>query len=315
MRTSSGPRGARRLLTSALVAVLAAGAAATAAPAPAAAAYSTVAAYATTVSGDAADVYHPVTGSPHDPWPVVLLLQGANVDKSHYAGYARKVASYGFVVVVPNHYQVLFGQPGLYATGAQAGWTVTWAQAENARTGSPLLGALDPGTLLLLGHSFGGAAGLGLTTGLCTPPFCTVPTPAPPQLRAAAFYGTNNTNPATGTTPPVANTVPVALIQADADGIGSPANGYATYQALTAPPKLWVSLVGANHYGITDTQNPAGARPDLSPQTLSQALSIETAGRWAAFWLRAQLGDPVGQAWVSGAGDFFDTNVITEYAP
>ncbi|MEV4415811.1 hypothetical protein [Catellatospora sp. NPDC049609] len=314
MRTSTERRGLRRLFTAGLVATLAAGAAALAAPAPAGAAYSTVAAYATTVSGDAADVYHPVTGSPHDPWPVVLLLQGANVDKSQYAGYARKVASYGFVVVVPNHYQLLFGQPGLYATGAQAGWTVTWAQAENARAGSPLLGALDPGTLLLLGHSFGGAAGLGLTTGLCTPPFCAVPTPAPPQLKAAAFYGTNNTNPATGTTPPVANTVPVALIQAGADGIGSPANGYATYQALGSPPKLWVSLHGANHYGITDTQNPAGARPDLNPQTLSQSVSIETTGRWAAFWLRAQLGDPVGRAWVSGAGDLLDANVTTQFA-
>lgn len=314
MRTSLHRRGPRRALTAALVTALAASVAVLAGPAPANAGYSTVTSYASTVGGDAADVYHPVTGSPHDPWPVVLLLQGANVDKSQYAGYATKVASYGFVVVVPNHFQVLFGQPGLYATGAQAGWAVTWAQAENVRAGSPLLGALDAGKLLLLGHSFGGAAGLNLTTGLCTPPFCTVPTPTPPQLKAAAFYGTNNTVPATGATPPVANTVPIALIQGSVDGVGSPANGYATYQVVTTPPKLYASLVGANHYGITDAQNPAGARPDLSPQTLNQALSVETAARWSALWLRAQLGDPVGQAWVYGLGDYVDGNVTTEFA-
>jgi predicted dienelactone hydrolase len=312
LRTSS--HRVRRAAVAALTAALAAVTAALAAPAPASAAYSSVAVYASTVNGDAADVYHPVTGSPHDPWPVVLLLQGANVDKAQYSGYAAKVASYGFAVVVPNHFQVLFGQPGLYATGAQAGWTVTWAQAENARAGSPLLGALDPGRLLLLGHSFGGAAALNLTTGLCTPPFCTAPAPAPPQLKAVALYGTNNTQPGTGTTPPVANTVPVALIQGSADGVGSPANGYATYQGVTSPPKLYASVLGANHYGITDAQNPAGARPDLSPQTLAQAQSVETAARWSAYWLRAQLGDPVGQAWVYGFGDLVDANVTTEFA-
>ncbi|GHJ47975.1 hypothetical protein Cs7R123_53170 [Catellatospora sp. TT07R-123] len=301
-------RGLLRVVAAAAVATIAVAAA----PAPAQAAYSTVSSYTTSVNGDAADVYHPVTGSAHSPWPVALLLQGANVDKSAYRGFAAKVASYGFTVVVPNHFQVLFGQPGLYATGAQAGWTVAWAQAENANTASPLYGAIDPQTLVLLGHSFGGAAGLNLTTGLCTPPFCTVPAPAPPQLKAAAFYGTNGTVPQTGQTPPVANTVPVALVQGSLDGIGSPVNGYATYQAVTTPPKLYVSLLGANHYGITDTQNPAGARPETSAQTLDQALSVETAARWSALWLRAQLGDPVGQAWVYSVGDFFDANATAE---
>ncbi|MBB5873361.1 putative dienelactone hydrolase [Allocatelliglobosispora scoriae] len=304
----------RRGLVTLAAAALAAGAGLLAAPAPASAAYSTVASFATSVNGDAADVHHPVTTSPHDPWPVVLLLQGANVDKANYARYAAKVAGYGFVVVVPNHFQVLFGQPGLYATGAQAGWTVTWAQTENVRAGSPLLGAIDPGTLLLLGHSFGGAAGLTLASGLCTPPFCTLPTPAPPQLKAAVFYGTNNTVPGTGINPPVVNTVPIALIQGGVDGIGSPVAGHATYAAIVSPPKLFVSVTGANHYGITDGQNPAGARPDLSPQTLGQTVGVETVARWTAYWLRAQLGDPVGQAWIHGIGDTLDANVTTESA-
>ena len=80
----------------------------------------------------------PTSPSAHQPWPVVLLLQGANVGRAAYAGFARKVASYGFVVVVPDHTRVIFGVPGLYADGAEATWTVTWATAENARTGSPL---------------------------------------------------------------------------------------------------------------------------------------------------------------------------------
>src|SRR5687767_11722473 len=109
-------------------------------PAKAGAAYSSVGTYGTTVNGDPADVYHPNTSSPHQPWPVVLLLQGANVGRANYAGFARKVASYGFVVVVPDHTRVIFGVPGLYADGAEATWTVAWAAAENARTGSPVKG-------------------------------------------------------------------------------------------------------------------------------------------------------------------------------
>ncbi|WP_051366695.1 alpha/beta hydrolase family protein [Hamadaea tsunoensis] len=278
-------------------------------PAPAQAAYHSVQTYTTSVNGDAADVYAPQTSVAHDPWPVVLLLQGANVGRAQYAQFAAKVAGYGFAVVVPDHFQVLYGQPGLYATGDEAAWTVAWAGAENTRTGSPLFGQLDAGRLLLLGHSFGGAAGLSLATGLCTPPFCAVPTPAPVQLKGAAFYGAN-----AGGAPVIANTVPVALVQGDADGIAAPAAGLAAYQSVQAPPKLYVLVGGANHYGITNTQNPAGARPDLSAQTLDQAVSVETVARWSAYWLRAQLGDVVGQAWVYGLGDALDTDVTTVFA-
>ena len=282
-------------------------------PGTAGAAYSSVGTFGTTVNGDQADVYHPVTSSAHQPWPVVLLLQGANVGRANYAGFARKVASYGFVVVVPDHTRVIFGVPGLYADGAEATWTVAWAAAENARTGSPVKGRLDTGTLLLTGHSFGGAAGLGLSTGLSTPPFTDLPIPAPPQLKAAAFYGTNNAVPGSPVIPPVASTIPVALIQGAADGVGTPANGLGTYAVLQGVPKLYVSVAGANHYGITDAQNPAGARPDLSPQTLPQAAGGENIARGAGLGLRAQLGDPVGAAWVYGIGDAIDAGVETQF--
>jgi predicted dienelactone hydrolase len=33
----------------------------------------------------------------------VLLLQGALVDKADYSNFATQVASYGFIVVAPNH--------------------------------------------------------------------------------------------------------------------------------------------------------------------------------------------------------------------
>ena len=69
--------------------------------------FNNVANYTTTISAnnDEADIYflNPAnlnTGT--YSFPIALLLQGANVDKSNYSNFARIVANYGFVVVVPN---------------------------------------------------------------------------------------------------------------------------------------------------------------------------------------------------------------------
>ncbi|MFC6929181.1 hypothetical protein ACFQHO_01635 [Actinomadura yumaensis] len=89
--------------------------------------------YTTSVHGDDADVYAP---GGRARLPVVLLLQGANVGRAHYAPFARAVAALGFAVVVPDHRRSVLGQTGLYAEEAQAMWTVDWMRAEDGRAGS-----------------------------------------------------------------------------------------------------------------------------------------------------------------------------------
>jgi predicted dienelactone hydrolase len=66
--------------------------------------YPRIARYTTTVSadGDPADIYYPVVPKPaRVKFPIVLLLQGALVDKADYANFATQVARYGFIIVVP----------------------------------------------------------------------------------------------------------------------------------------------------------------------------------------------------------------------
>ncbi|MFC9971106.1 alpha/beta hydrolase family protein [Spirillospora sp. NPDC127200] len=267
--------------------------------------------YATTVHGDDADVYAPADRT---NLPVALLLQGANVDKAHYSAFARAVADLGFAVVVPNHRRSVFGQTGLYTETAQAAWTVEWMRAEDGRAASPLRGRIDERSLVLLGHSFGGATGLTLTTGACAPPFCADPAPAPAELKGAALYGTNNAPRGGGANPPVPNTVPVALVQGGSDGVGAPAAAAGTYDAIQRPPKMLVSVTGANHYGLTDGQNPAGALPDPSAQTLGQHASIRASARWSGMFLRTALGDRWAAAWLYGVGDAVDKDVTVTYA-
>ncbi|WP_328476593.1 hypothetical protein OHA21_22285 [Actinoplanes sp. NBC_00393] len=281
-----------------------------AAPAPAHAATTAVAGYPTTINGDSADVYHPVTGT---RLPVALLLQGANVDKSHYSAFATKLASYGFVVVVPNHTRSLFGVSGLYPEGAQAGWTVDWAEAEDDNAASPLYRRIDENTLVLAGHSFGAATALSLSTGLCVIPFCAIANTAPGELEAVVPYGGNNVLYGTDLVLPVLNNVPIGYIQGTVDGVATPAEGRTTYNLTAGTPKAFIELAGANHYGITNGQNPAGALPDASAQTLSQAVGVETIARWSAQWLLAQTGDSAAKKYVYATGDATDPNVTVTY--
>ena len=61
-------------------------------------------------NSDKADVYYPRTRSSKtfaDAFPVVIVLQGANVDKIHYERFGRRLARHGFVVVIPNHFRSL----------------------------------------------------------------------------------------------------------------------------------------------------------------------------------------------------------------
>ena len=67
--------------------------------------YDQVKHYTTTIAadGDPADVYYPVVPSTAnqkaDQLPIVLMLQGALVDKADYSNYAQTVARYGFCLL------------------------------------------------------------------------------------------------------------------------------------------------------------------------------------------------------------------------
>jgi fermentation-respiration switch protein FrsA (DUF1100 family) len=284
--------------------------AATFAAAPAAAATTTVSSYTTTINGDSADIYYPTAGT---RLPVALFLQGANVDKSHYSTYASTLASYGFVVAVPNHTRSLFGVSGLYPEGAQAGWAVDWAEAEDDNPASPLYRRINENDLVLAGHSFGAATALSVSAGLCVIPFCAIANVAPSELEAVVTYGGNNVLYGTDLVLPVLNTVPVGYLQGTADGVATVAEGQTTYHLTAGTPKAFIQVAGANHYGITNGQNPAGALPDASAQTLNQAAGVETIARWSAQWLLAQTGDSAAKKYVYTTGDAADPNVTVTY--
>ncbi|MCX7592871.1 MAG: alpha/beta hydrolase [Fischerella sp.] len=274
--------------------------------------------YSTTISAnnDMADIYFPkpsgIKTGKHS-FPIALFLQGANVDKSNYSNFARTVASYGFVVVVPNHQKnIPQVGTGLFADTSQIDAVLTQMKAENANPNSPVAGIVNTRKLGLLGHSQGAAVGLSAIANLCLPFLCEGSFNRPKELVAGAFFGANLRDPATQQFMPINNShrVPVALLQGTLDSIALPERAQATYEQTQDPPKMLISVLGANHYGITNTDNPTGARPDMNTPTLAQSVAVETVARWSGLFLRASvLNDKLAFNYVYFTGDTLDPNV------
>ena len=204
-------------------------------------------------------------------FPVVAVLQGAGVDKRFYAEFGTQLARYGFVVVIPDHFQSFPpGSPPVLLPDQDVILDVlAQMKLEDADSQSPLFGIVDTASIGLTGHSFGGAAGLFAIDGRCNPPFCIGPPgvgfPLPDAVLAGAFYGTNTCS-AGGTVedgrcidfnafPPnpgllldvVTDDYPVTIVQGSLDGISTPAEGRATFDILDGHQ---AGCFGGNHKSV-----------------------------------------------------------------
>ena len=274
------------------------------------------------IDQDSADIYFPIRGytNPHqDLLPVVLLLQGANIDKSNYSLFANILSRYGFIVVVPNHLRKfppipVLGKDILLPDQHQINDVLAYLQVENSNHSSVLFEAIDLDKLVVLGHSMGGIAGLNAIQDHCDLPLCFGGFTRPPELVAGVFYGTNLKGHFGTHIHPITNAgIPMALIQGTLDGKTNLKDTEATYQQIKDSPKALVTIVGANHYGITNTNNPANP-PGISPieadpntPTLDQARAIESVARWSALFLRAHVMHD------RGALDYLNSPAAHEY--
>ncbi|MEH2253190.1 alpha/beta hydrolase family protein [Nostoc sp.] len=291
--------------------------------------FTEVTSYTTKISttNDVADIYFPNPSNlktDNYSFPIALLLQGANVDKSDYSNYASTVARYGFVVVVPNNERVLppLGK-GLFSQTEQINAVLAQMRTENSNSNSPVAGIVNTQKLGLLGHSFGGSVGLSAIADVCLPRFCSSPTSLPTEVVAGVFYATALISNTSNTFPvkyvPINNSrIPVALLKGTQDGIVPSFLTDGTYDNIKNPPKTLISLIGANHYGITNTNNPPGPSPEINTPTIPQDIAIETLARWSGLFLRASiLNDKDAFNYIYFTGDAADPNVtvISERVP
>ena len=278
-------------------------------------------------TGDAINIYLPKDRD--NKLPTAILLTGANVDKSNYSTYAETVASYGFAVVVPNNIRTIdLPSPAPDITGNLAELSQINEVFDYLRTPeSPIDDAIDPDTLALLGHSFGGAAGLyALQGGSNTPNSPFGKFDRPEELAGGIFFGTD-LRPSLGSgqpSPPVPlidnNDLPTGLILGSNDGISDPAETRETYDQIEDPPKALITVEGTNHFGITNKNDPLNPpttpeevppiTPETNPQEIPQPIAIDTIATWSALFLRATvLEDADAYEFVFETGDELDGSV------
>jgi dienelactone hydrolase len=278
--------------------------------------FNDVGSYTTTISANnnLADIYFP---NPNNlktgkySFPVALLLQGGLVDKSNYSNYASIVASYGFIVVVPNSERLVpqFGKV-LAPQTSQINAVLAQMLAEDSNLTSPVRGIVNTQKVALLGHSLGSAVGLSAIANLCLPTLCEGSFSRPKELVAGAFFGANLRDENDDFIPINNSGIPIALLQGTDDGRALPFRAQATYDNIKDAPKALISILGANHFGITNTNNPLGVIPDPNNPTIGQNVAVETIARWSGLFLRASvLNDKGAFNYIYSTGDALDPNV------
>ena len=97
------------------------------------------------------------------PYPLVILSSGFSIGASAYAWLAEHLASYGFVVMAPEHKEHLDPENELWQSAIsrpQDILAVLTYVDEQAESGGTLAGLLDKEHVAVIGHSYGGYTAL-----------------------------------------------------------------------------------------------------------------------------------------------------------
>ena len=109
-------------------------------------------------------------GAPYDvsggPYPLVILSPGLSVGPTAYGWLAEHLASYGLVVIAPEHEEQLDGELDVLwqsaVTRPREILAVLAYIEKQAGTGGALAGLIDADTVAVIGHSYGGYTSLAL---------------------------------------------------------------------------------------------------------------------------------------------------------
>lgn len=242
-------------------------------------------------------LYVPNSAGAH---PVVDLSPGLQQPASAYAPYGKRLASWGFVVVMRDDPGAFTSTPTVVDDISYV--VATWLPAENAKASGALSGKLDLAKVGLAGHSRGGKSSLlaaengakGKVKGwFGLDPVDTSPTSGEPHARdTIATVG-----------------VPIAMLGAEVTTTCSPAaDNYAAFYAAAVSPAVVVEALGANHVQVEDPAtcslcsfcSPAGT----ADTNVVLAYSVRYL---TAFFARELLGDTTVGAAFAGAGAAADT--------
>ena len=229
-----------------------------------------------------ATMHHPATasaaGSPFDPaagaCPMVAFGHGFVTPVDRYASTAAHLASWGFVVILPQTQGGLLPSHSALASDLVA--CMDWLAAESTRAGSPWFGAVDGERRGTMGHSMGGGCSL-LAAAQDT------------RIRAAVPMAAADTNPSSVT---AARSVRCAtrLIVGSQDSIVPPTTAAPMFANLPREAQL-LSITGGSHCGFLDS-----AIPFCDTGSITRSTQLAIVRREVTGFLLVHLADRVDLA-------------------
>ncbi|MFM7807645.1 MAG: chlorophyllase/cutinase-like alpha/beta fold protein, partial [Planctomycetota bacterium] len=191
-----------------------------------------------------ATVHYPATtsavGAPFDPsagpCPVIAFGHGYLCAVTLYQSTASHLASWGFVVILPQTQGSLF--PSHSALAADMVSSLEWLATQSGTAGSPWFGAIDGARRGVMGHSMGGGCSLLAAAG-------------DPRIMAAVPMAAAETNPSS--TQACLNVrAATRIVVGSQDSIVTPATNDPMFANLPGDAQL-VSITGGFHCGFTDS--------------------------------------------------------------
>lgn len=203
-------------------------------------------------------IHGPDSAGPH---PILVFTHGFQLGPSDYQSYGQHLASWGYVVAMPQMPGSLFSPTTHRVLKIYLLDLIDWVEAEGTLADGPLRGKADPSRLALAGHSMGGKISFLAAT---------------EDARAKGIFGVDPVDSGGGplggsaedypsVTPELMHLVTVPLVSlgetvnSTAGGLGqacAPADqNFQQYYAHATSPALEVDVVGASHMSFLDDPN------------------------------------------------------------
>jgi len=266
-------------------------------------------------SAGTVEVYYPDTATKN--LPVLALYQGGNVNSSFYSNYAARLAASDYVVYVANRCTTFILQYFIYPDASLASEVYDLAKTQSIDSTSPLFGRLDAEKIGVLGHSLGGVVGLFSINGICDFPFCAWATTRLAQIKAGLFYGSGlgeSFDKKRYYTDSSGKGIPSGYIQGSIDTANTPDSSTKNFANVISPKYLF-AIEGLNHYGITDVNNPFGAKSETNLSSFSQTQTIDKIASVSIEFLNAYIKNDSASLSKINSGNMGISGVTTTSSP
>ena len=176
------------------------------------------------------------------PYPLVVFSQGYDISPEAYADLLDAWSAAGYVVADPTYPLTSPSSPGgldendIVNHPADLRFVITSLLQDEATTGNPLSGLIDPSEVAVIGHSDGGDVALATASNSCCRDSRIKAVVILSGAELASFGGTYYA------TPPV----PMLVVQGTEDDINPPSCSVQLYDSAPLP-KYYLSLAGQSH--------------------------------------------------------------------